>query len=249
MNHIQRAGTHRLLRTCSLLLMGFGLWAAVVLVAVQATVANVYFTEYGDNDGFGIGAVSGQLLGPGMSHAGVGEAPFTDVRLIGSDPFYSAPGFTPTGEFNFFSIPAGQSIVSASLTLRTGAFDNELVTTSVNSLPNKLLLDGQAIPTSFFNLFLLNNGLETDSTDNFIETRSMFLPSTFFPLLKDGHVSLAGTDISEALGSGSFQVDFARLEITTVPEPCALSLGGLALAWAFSNRRKTTAHRRRRHTH
>jgi hypothetical protein len=43
-------------------------------------------------------------------------------------------------------------------------------------------------------------------------------------LLADGNVALAGTIVSEESGAGSFQIDFLRLDISTIPEPAGLVL-------------------------
>ncbi len=75
---------------------------------------------YGDQDGFGVGAV-GILADPTISNAGVGEAVGTDVRLI--DPGFSGTAFVPVGGFSFV-VPAGEAIAAASLTMRAASFDS-----------------------------------------------------------------------------------------------------------------------------
>jgi hypothetical protein len=171
-------------------------------------------TFYGDDDGFGVGQATGTLTNPGTSHKQRGEAPLTDQRLVGGSFFF--PAFAPTGSFNPFKINPGEIITAASLTLRTGAFDSG--PNPVGGL-NRILLDGLEVSSSFINGFSTVNG-------NQIETQTINLASSFFSRLADGLVSLAGTYISEASGSESFQVDFVRLDITTQaadPEPSPMA--------------------------
>lgn len=187
--------------------------------------AAVITTFYGDDDGFGVGVTSG-TMNPTVSNQGPGEAPLTDFRLISTGFSGVCPGtvppecgpFNPTGSFDPFSVSG--VIVSAVLTLRTGSFDSQ---TPLDG-PSVIMLDGMAVPSSFI------DGFSPDNTDN-VETQSVALPGAFFALLADGAVSLAGTHISEAGGSGSFQVDFLSLTITTrdVPEPASLAVFGAGL--------------------
>jgi PEP-CTERM motif len=199
------------------------------LLVARETGASTITVFYGDADGFGIGATT--TLDPTFSNATVGEAPLTDVQLIGDA--FSAPAFAPTGSFDAFTIPAGEQITAATLTMSAGAWD---VGPSPVDGPNTLTLDGLAVPTTFFTLFTANNDLD----GNAIETQSIALSSALFPLLTDGLVSLAGTHLSEQDGSGSFQIDYLRLVIETqpgspppppptVPEPTSIALVGAGL--------------------
>ena len=193
----------------------------LMVSSAEASTINVY---YGDPDGFGVLAFG--TLDPTVSNQEVGEAAFTDMRLIGTG--FTGPAFQPTGSFEAFEIPEGEEIVSASLLMMAGAWD---VGTSPVDGPNQLLLDGMAVPTSFFSLFTSNNSGEP--AGSLIEGRSIALDSAFFALLSDGAVSLNGTRLSEELGSGSFQIDFLRLDIETaavVPEPTSTVLLGTGLA-------------------
>ncbi len=117
--------------------------------------------------------------------------------------------------------------------MRAGSFDSS----SPLDGPNVIMLDGVAIPSTFFDLFTAN----TSSVDNFIEERSIALNVLVFgSLVADGVVNLTGTNISEGSGAGSFQVDFLRLDIEAeaVPEPSTLLLTGLGLAAAALLRRR-----------
>ena len=96
------------------------LWVLLFVSSGFASAATIS-TFYGDDDGFGIGAYSG-TINPTVNNAGIGEAPLTDVRLIGDSGSYSGPAFAPTGNFDPFSISG--TIVSATLTMKTGAFDS-----------------------------------------------------------------------------------------------------------------------------
>lgn len=188
----------------SLLIAGF-----ISLGCVPANAVTTVF--YGDDDGFGVGANSGVLLA-NNSNASPGEAPLTDVRLIG-DFFDPLIGFRPTGSFTTFAPLSG--ITSAILTLRLGSF------TPLNPVdgPSAIFLNGLEVDSNFLNSFGAN--LDPQNRDN-VETRSIALSSSFFSSLSTGSVSLAGTRISEGSGFGSFQVDFLRLDITgvsAVPEP------------------------------
>lgn len=213
------------------------LTAALLLsLCALSAHADLTTTYYGDNDGFGVGATAG-TINPNVSNQGVGEAPLTDLRLIGNGTWgCSAPGgvcgpFNPTGTFGAFSLTG--TITSAILTLRTGSFDSA---TALDA-PNRIFLDGVLVDPTFI------NGFSSAATDN-VETRSFVLDASFFPLLADGLVSLSGTHLSEAAGSGSFQVDFMSLDITTdatVPEPTSIALLGLGLLGLGFARRKTNS--------
>ena len=207
------------------------------LCFAACTHAAVITTFYGDDDGFGIGATSGGI-DPVMSHQGPGEAPLTDRRLVGSffGPAFFA--FTPAGSFAAFVIPFGESIISATLTLRTGAWDSG--PNPVDGVgTNRIVLDGLALSPDFLDDF--------SSMEDFpdVEQHSIALSPAFFAALADGQVSLGGTRLSEDFGSGSFQVDFLRLDIQTAPFPAdapepgsVLLFGAGLLGWAALRKRR-----------
>jgi hypothetical protein len=202
----------------------------VALLVFASTADAVVVTGYyGDDDGFGIGVTSGFLPGgnpSGFQNAGPGEAQFTDVGLIGNG--FPEPAFRPTFSIAL-PIEPDAVITSATLTLRTGAF------TSVAPLngPNRIRLDGVDIQSALFSQFVANSAPESDPFGSAIETHSVSLDPTLFPLVGDGSVSLMGTHISEGLGGGSFVVDFLSLTVelsatelpsTAVPEPGTLGI-------------------------
>jgi hypothetical protein len=216
----------------------------ILLFVVGSSQAATLITYYGDNDGFGVGQTVGYISDVATSHQTAGEAALTDFRLIsnsfagvcpdsGYDISSGAPEcgpFAPTGSFDAFAVTG--HIVSAILTLRTGSFDSQPTLDS----PNRIYLDGLLVDPAFIGSFSSVN-------DNKIETLSYALNSSFFSLLSDGAVSLAGTHLSEASGSGSFQVDFMSLTITTatVPVPAAVYLFGSGLGLLGWFRRRQTA--------
>jgi hypothetical protein len=191
-----------------------------------------YSGFYGNDNGFGIGDDSG-VLDPTKSHALPGDAPFTDMRLVGGDPTLFA-AFAPTGGFTLMPIAPGQTIVSAMLTMRAGAWVSG---PDPISGPNCIMLNGELVPAQFLTQFSANTTTELTG-GNQIETHSMMLDPSFFPMLAGGLVSLAGTRISENRGAGSFQVDFLRLDVQTVPEPSSLALLVLGVVGGLMIRRR-----------
>ena len=137
---------------------------AGLLLSLSALSAHAGLTTtyYGDDDGFGIGVTAG-TINPTISNQGAGEAPLTDLRLIGNGSWScSAPGgvcgpFNPTGSFNPFSLTG--TITGAVLTLRTGSFDSA----PALDAPNRIFLDGVLVDPAFINSFssLASDGVET----------------------------------------------------------------------------------------
>jgi len=190
---------------------------AATLLSLPAAGANITLF-YGDNDGFGVGATT--FKDPTINSASGGEAAGTDIRLIGTG--FSAPGFAPTSTLSFGAITG---VTSIQITMSMNAFGGDI---SPVDGPNSIVLDGMAVPVSFLGGF----GSFADSANPNIETRSAFLPATFFPLFADGSVNLTGTRITEAGGAQSFQIDYIRFDVSTdaaVPEPASLGIVGLGL--------------------
>jgi hypothetical protein len=132
--------------------MRFGRSAALCCVAVlcfhpAVSSADPITVYYGDDDGFGFptpitsGALSENPASTNNSTAS--DPPLTDRNLIGG-PF-DQPGFTPTDGFNTFTLAPDESIVSATLVARFGAFDPEpsLIGT------NRLRLDNTTVAGFF----------------------------------------------------------------------------------------------------
>jgi hypothetical protein len=193
-------------------------------IAVSAEANTIVL--YGDQDGFGVGATT--FKDPLVSSAGAGEAPGTDMRLIGTN--FSAPAFQPTATLLF----APQSGISTiTITMSMAEFGG-----NINPVdgPNAIMIDGVTVPPAFLDSF---SSFAIGANPN-IETKSFLLPSTFFPLFADGSVDLKGTHISERVGFGSFQIDYVRFDISTVPEPSSFLLmtsGLIAVGWVLRQKR------------
>lgn len=202
---------------------------AAILAVGGVTTAQSASYLYGDEDGFGLGLVDGDSSDPQALGAGDGDG--TDARLIGSG--FLAPAFTPSGGFSFGAIT--ESIVSATLTISMLGFDS-----GPNPVdgPNDIKLDGVSISG-------LLSQFATTSFPEIVETFSVSLDSSLYASLADGSVSLFGTSISEDSGSGSFAIDYLRLDIETapaVPVPASLPLlmAGVG-AFGLYRRRQTKA--------
>ena len=176
---------------------------------------------YGDNDGFGVGASI--FKDPLVSNATLGDAPFTDVRLVGGTS--STGPFLPTSTL-LFGPPVG-TITSVLVTLRMAEFGGNQ---SPLSGPNSIVVDEVTVPDTFLNSFL---SMATGGVGRNIDTRSFSLDSSFFSLFADGSINLTGTRISERSNFGSFQVDYLSFAVTTtdvsVPEPATMGLLGISL--------------------
>jgi hypothetical protein len=203
--------------------LGFLALTVFVTPSAEASVITIY---YGDDDGFGVGAVVGGNINENDDNAEVGEAEGTDTRLIGLA--FLAPPFVPTGSFDAFLLPAGETVVGATLTIRMGGFDSGPNPVDAgDGFPNQIVLDG-IVDTSLLALFTTLPGT---LGAGLVEEFSIALSPTVLAALGDGSVSLLGTHISEDAGSGSFQIDFLRIDIETVaaPEPSILVVGAVGL--------------------
>lgn len=200
------------------------LFILTVLALPTSRLSAQVYSNYGDDDGFGIGATTGALDAT-VSHHDVSDADFTDERLI-ADTCCGWPAFAPTGSFEAFTAPP--TIGRVVLTMRAGSL------TRINPVDgaNTIVLDGQAIPASFFDQFTANDACspQEDPAVNQVETKSIELDPSFYPLVADGQVSLDGTHISAGDGCGSFQIDFLQLEVDPPGVP-ATDWRGLIALW------------------
>lgn len=205
-----------------LLALALGFGAPQIAGAATASMTTTIF--YGDDDFFGIGEAVSEI-NPTVSRRDGTDSPGTDTQLIGTicgDVACSFPAFRPTDSLPGFSTLG--LVTAAAVTLRLGAFDSG--PTPFDG-PNRLVLDGMEVTG-------LLSGFSSANT-NIVQTRSVALPAAFFPLLADGTVSLLGTRISNDAGSGSFQVDFLSLTVTSQAPPPAVPapMPGLLLAGAL----------------